>query len=1120
VSLKEETSMSRAGFSIRKLITQRRTWPDSDSDNEDAFECSSAKTIRVQYELEQYQQQQLQKELRHAHKSRSSWMSSSSNSSPKRRTHRKVPKPIVVVGHSSDNGVMLHSGGASRRISTPLPASALSRALSPATAHSHPSDGSLSASSPDCSQRHHRHHRHHSDSKAAPSAAATPSKPRLSTPTMTAGWISPRGGALCPVATQTPATKELSHEGRSFLDLADTVSPGPEPDCADLENTSFPQPTPTANSSHASHVNKSPITTMAPFSSAADPADQRAVAMRSRRQQRDPGYVDMTESYTLKPPMMQDAQDRQVGDGEVPRAVQGPLKLSDHDENTLERLLESKGHHDCDHLPDNVRQLIWETDEAFKAVGTALAEARLASQSHPQSKELQEQVNQLQRASQALQIQTKSLDSTLLQTLPPTTYQAPVSRARKESVVTSPLSPTSGRGSIISSSRKNKSSPVSSSHNMLRSPTHASSIKKSKRKAPSRPRTPRSATNPTPTTSTWPDTPAPTSKASTFGPSAPSAEASASAAQRQQNSYRSLSRWNLKADNVTEKLFNGSRGRFGFHKIEADEVVTPSQVQQYRQSRLAKAQAEAQAETRRSNSSESLRSTTGSVGGAVSDGNSLNTPVELFRPQDLPPSIGHSGASLGGLSPVAEVLTPKSFTFDLDKDPPQKPNSTEPKTPVAATWHLKTEQTPPATPPPTPPQPSPSACAARFHTSVASPDEDTTTFFKSQSFPDPPVKEATQRPTHKRGNSSSSRVPILPTIPEVRITSPPDQDGHSKAGNERRPSEMHMDERSPQPMPLDTPNFEEDGEYLFFKSTPYTLTMPSFEHGRIRLAKADLVNAGTINSLESKLLSSPDETLDWTAFQMAILGGAGDFFSDPSDFCARDAEEELVDDLCDWLDGFGLPTNAMGALIKREEKARTMSPVMPFTPAHVSAIKPAGPGRRSSHDPSRNHSINHIVNGSSPPWSGSTRSSGEESEDVQETLQLQSMPIPINSEHPSGFWNARPLDAARFYTGGGIKRWTLEGHPKRYNGPGIDVDKANTLQHGNPKPSPEGMEGRRVKLREGVDSLPQSPMLDLVMTTGVDGSKEYVPMGYNLGHDLGDFLKWEREHVYALNGSD
>lgn len=846
--------------------------------------------------------------------------------------------------------------------------------------------------------------------------------------------------------------------------------------------------------------------------------------MRSHQQQ-SPRYVDSAESYTLSPPLVtEDAEERHVGGMEIPRAVQTPSKVSDEDENTYEGFLEGKDNQDCDHLPDNVQRLIWETDEAFKAVGTALAEARLASQSHPQSKELQAQVQELQRASLALQTQTKSLDKTILQTLPSTTYQGPTPRARKDSMVTSPISPTPGRGSIAPFPRKNKSSPVSSSDNMLRSPTHAASIKKAKRKSPSRPRTPRSATVPTPTTSTWPDTPAPTSKASTFGPSS-SNVVSNSAAQRQQNSYRSLARWNLKADNVTEKLFNGSRGRFGFHKIEADEVVTPGQVQQYRQSRIAKAQAEAQAETRRSNSNESLRSVAGSSGGAVSDSNSVNTPVEPFHLQDLPSRIGNSGANLGVLSPVAEVLTPKSSTFDLDKDASRKSNTTEPKTPITATRPPKQEQTPLATPPPTPPQPSPNASAMPFPFSMSSPEEDTTTFFRSHAFPDPPLKESPQRPTHKRGNSSSSRLPILPTIPEVRITSPQAQYSQSKSQNGRRPSEMPMDQPSPQLSHMDGPSFEEDDEHLYFKSAPLTMTAPAFEHGRIRLAKADLVNAGAINSLESKLLSSPDETLDWTAFQMAILGGAGDFFSDPSDFCARDAQEELVDDLCDWLEGFGLPMGALGALVKAEEqKAPTMSPVVPCVPAQVSAISPPGSGSRSFHDPSRNHSINHIVNGSMSSSSESARSSGEVSEEAQEMLQVQSMPIPVTSEHPSGFWNTRPFDAARFYTGDGcgIKRWTLEGHPKRYQGPGIDVGKANTLKRRSPKPSAEGVDEGRPRLREGVDSLPQSPMLDLVMTTAVDGSKEYVPMGYNLGHDLGDFLKWESENVYAtaFYGSD
>jgi hypothetical protein len=45
---------------------------------------------------------------------------------------------------------------------------------------------------------------------------------------------------------------------------------------------------------------------------------------------------------------------------------------------------------------------------------------------------------------------------------------------------------------------------------------------------------------------------------------------------------------------------------------------------------------------------------------------------------------------------------------------------------------------------------------------------------------------------------------------------------------------------------------------------------------------------------------------------------------------------------------------------------------------------------------------------------------------------------------------------------------------------------------------------------ESVESLPLSPMLDLTPSCL---HKEVIPMGYNLGHDIGDFLKWEVQHV-------
>ncbi|CAP62189.1 uncharacterized protein PODANS_5_12750 [Podospora anserina S mat+] len=38
-----------------------------------------------------------------------------------------------------------------------------------------------------------------------------------------------------------------------------------------------------------------------------------------------------------------------------------------------------------------------------------------------------------------------------------------------------------------------------------------------------------------------------------------------------------------------------------------------------------------------------------------------------------------------------------------------------------------------------------------------------------------------------------------------------------------------------------------------------------------------------------------------------------------------------------------------------------------------------------------------------------------------------------------------------------------------------------------------------------IQSLPQSPMLDLVVSYDVDGNEYVVSMGFNLGHNLGNF---------------
>jgi hypothetical protein len=86
---------------------------------------------------------------------------------------------------------------------------------------------------------------------------------------------------------------------------------------------------------------------------------------------------------------------------------------------------------------------------------------------------------------------------------------------------------------------------------------------------------------------------------------------------------------------------------------------------------------------------------------------------------------------------------------------------------------------------------------------------------------------------------------------------------------------------------------EEDDEFFYLKSTPYSLTAPCFRHGRIALAKSEV----------GKGAPTMDETLDWTAFQMAILG-AGEFLSDLYD----EGDSKLVEDIKEWYGDLGFET--------------------------------------------------------------------------------------------------------------------------------------------------------------------------------------------------------------------
>ena len=89
---------------------------------------------------------------------------------------------------------------------------------------------------------------------------------------------------------------------------------------------------------------------------------------------------------------------------------------------------------------------------------------------------------------------------------------------------------------------------------------------------------------------------------------------------------------------------------------------------------------------------------------------------------------------------------------------------------------------------------------------------------------------------------------------------------------------------------------EEDEEYYYLKSTPYSITAPCFKHGPISFAKSEIGRGP----------KTMDDTLDWTAFQMAILG-AGEFLPDMYD----EGDSRYADELRDWFHDFGFETHGV-----------------------------------------------------------------------------------------------------------------------------------------------------------------------------------------------------------------
>lgn len=127
--------------------------------------------------------------------------------------------------------------------------------------------------------------------------------------------------------------------------------------------------------------------------------------------------------------------------------------------------------------------------------------------------------------------------------------------------------------------------------------------------------------------------------------------------------------------------------------------------------------------------------------------------------------------------------------------------------------------------------------------------------------------------------------------PDICGSRPSCRDSALARGNGRLPRHVAGD----RDRPVDVLEAEQKEEFLYLQSTPYSLTKPMFKHGPIALSKAAMGEAAM----------TMDDSLDWTAFQMAILGGAGEFTSGQ----VEEDAGRMAEDLTVWFDSFGFETH-------------------------------------------------------------------------------------------------------------------------------------------------------------------------------------------------------------------
>ncbi|CAK7266970.1 hypothetical protein SEPCBS119000_002299 [Sporothrix epigloea] len=359
-------------------------------------------------------------------------------------------------------------------------------------------------------------------------------------------------------------------------------------------------------------------------------------------------------------------------------------------------------------------------------------------------------------------------------------------------------------------------------------------------------------------------------------------------------------------------------------------------------------------------------------------------------------------------------------------------------------------------------------------------------------------------------------------------------------------------------------HIRDDATYVYLEATPFSLVMPTYRHGPIRLYRAgyeELWRPDSRNSYDERHGHSGmantaviDETLDWTAFQMAIMGGAGDLLGNSVNYGQSTASLADEPDLLDeWFTSLNIRSEQLFKCAKDDKgwvqptasvsaAPQPHAPIITSATSAMPAVASATLTPRRVTDPHQQVHTHRTLRTAGTQWcsfDGSTHigATSGAAPAIGASLQNHShhRTATTTSIGTEAFWysdtssiyefgHQYSTEAAGLALASNISRSDstpassyADGRSNCFRADAGEVIAASSPTHRYPHLSIATTEPRTSFASvASYESMPQSPMADLVMTRGADGKEYVTPMGYNLSHDLGDYLLWEQENVCSV----